>query len=96
MKFDGPKMEQALLLYGITQTRLSVLAGVGRTDICKLISGAKIDSFGATVTRIVDALNYVEAKAATDAERPEKLWSTADLYDTKHEPARFDGKGARG
>ena len=53
MKFDGPKMEQALLLYGITQTRLSVLAGVGRTDICKLISGAKIDSFGATAERPV-------------------------------------------
>lgn len=91
MKFDGSKLEQALLLYGVSQTRLSVLAKVGRTDINKLISGAKVDSLGAKVTRLVDALNYVERKQATEQGRAPRVWASGDLYDQRHHPEEFDG-----
>lgn len=91
MKFSPPAFRAALATYGTSQARIATLARVSESDLSKLLRGAWDDTSGAKVTRLVDALNYVERKAATLAGRAPKVWASGDLYDQKHHPEEFDG-----
>ncbi len=89
MRIDRAKLQRTRLSCGLTQARLALLAQVDQYEISRLETGARIDSVGAKVTRIVEALNYIEAKAAEAGGRQAVHLSTADLYDRIPTPEDF-------